>query len=196
MKIWASQGDIPTSFPSSTQFHLWAQLLAACRAATGCAGTLSLRKGSSKALPGLPVLPVAFPGTTVPIRRYLFSVVTLKTSSVSHLIQIYPSSAFIPLPASLHWSDHSTVYVVGQDFFLRVFFCRNLSVGVAMHPRLSLFGCVLLVHRAAELEFVLRPCPGCSRSLRTWSSWSRYPMKEIPGDFSLCTLNQVVIKQS
>lgn len=76
--------------------------------------------------------------------------------------------AFHPSPCITALVRQQQCLSGGPRFLPEGLYLQEFICGCLMHPRLSSFGRVLLVQRAAELEIVLSPCPGCSRSLKTW----------------------------
>lgn len=148
--------------------HLWAQLLAACSAGIGCGGILS---------PRLCLVcqfsPVAFLGLTVPIRRHLFMPVFC--SNCKNLICFPPLTdisliCFHPYPCITALVRQEDCLSRGPRFLPEGLFVLEFICGCCNASKtLILWMCAAC---AAELEFVLSPPPGCSRSLRTWSFWS------------------------
>lgn len=134
MKIWASQGDIPTSFPSSTVF------VSSVGSALGSVQPwhqmrwylVSQKKASVRLCLVCQFSPVAFLGTTVHIRRCLFMPVFCSNCKKSicfpphtniSLICFHPSSCITALVTQQECLSHGPRFLP-EGLFLQEFICE------------------------------------------------------------------------
>lgn len=114
--IWASQEDIPTSFPFSAVFFSSVRLSFWQCVSLALDQVVSLlpEKSSARLWLVCQFSPVVFLGTAVHIRKLLFMPVFC--SSCKN--RLFPASYkciprnFIHLPPSLHWSDNRSIFPV------------------------------------------------------------------------------------